>query len=118
MNRRNFLRLSSGLIVASQIPPSLLWPHRKIFLPPVVAGVPWGAGNSEFETPLNPEVDGAFQVMVEQWRRGYVGGRMKMSSRIFETPAEEMLFHQPEKVKAIDPITYRILYGNASTDRS
>lgn len=34
MNRRNFLRLMSGAGTVAALPPSMVWPFRKIFLPP------------------------------------------------------------------------------------
>lgn len=40
MNRRRFLSLMTGAGTAAALPPSMVWPFRKIFLPPAPRIVP------------------------------------------------------------------------------
>jgi hypothetical protein len=125
MNRRNFLRLSSGLIVASQVAPSLIWPFRKFFIPnpiePVIVGngmFMYGAGASEFERVLSEELYRIWDQVFSSQLKNVRFAREKMGPAIIENPAGTSIFDYPEQVKAQDPETYRILYGNASTDRA
>lgn len=42
MNRRNFFRLLAGAGATAAIPPSMVWPFRKIFLPPTLTPFEYG----------------------------------------------------------------------------
>jgi hypothetical protein len=128
MNRRNFLRLSSGLIVASQVAPSLIWPFRKFFIPPpmkqygvITVGNSMfmeGGGNSELEAVLAEELGRIWDKVIANGNEDYTSGRRALSLRVFDSPTELEVFYDEGKVKAQDPETYRILYGNASTNRA
>ena len=60
MERRCFLRLIAGAGLASALPPSMVFPFRKIFLPPAAVPV-----RLDFAKLLAP---GLHQIFIEQLR--------------------------------------------------